>query len=47
MNVVNVPHVFLLDGTGKIVHQHTAYSDGDEEDLFELVKKVAAGENVE
>jgi len=47
MNVVNVPHVFLLDGNGKIVHQHTAYSDGDEEDLFELVKKVAKGEKVE
>ena len=46
MNVVNVPHVFLLDGTGKIVHQHTAYSDGDEDDLFELIKKVAKGESI-
>ncbi len=47
MNVVNVPHVFLLDGNGKIVHQHTAYSDGDEEDLFELVKKAAKGEKID
>ncbi len=46
MNVVNVPHVFLLDGTGKIIHQHTAYSDGDEDDLLELIKKVAKGEEV-
>ena len=46
MNVVNVPHVFLLDGTGKIIHQHTAYSDGDEDDLFELIKKVATGEDI-
>ena len=46
MNVVNVPHVFLLDGNGNVVHQHTSYAEGDEEDLFELVKKVANGEDI-
>ena len=46
MNVVNVPHVFLLDGKGNVVHQHTSYADGDEEDLYELVKKVANGEDI-
>ena len=47
MNVVNVPHVFLIDGKGNIVHQHTSYADGDEEELYEKVKKVAAGEKLD
>ena len=47
MNVVNVPHTFLIDGNGKVVYQHTSYADGDEEELFELVKKLAAGEKIE
>ena len=46
MGIVNVPHVFLLDGNGDVVHQHTSYNDGDEEDLYELVKKVANGEDI-
>ena len=50
MNVVNVPHTFLLDGEGKIVYQHTSYIPGDEQDLYdhvlELVEKAkASGEN--
>ena len=47
MNVINVPHTFLLDGTGKVVWQHTTYAEGDEEELFELIKKVATGKNVQ
>lgn len=47
MNVINVPHVFLLDGNKKIVYQHTTYAEGDEEALFELIKKVAKGESIE
>ncbi|MBU0765797.1 MAG: TlpA family protein disulfide reductase [Bacteroidetes bacterium] len=46
MNVINVPHVFLLDGEGKIVYQHTSYAPGDEEDFFEKIKKVAKGEEI-
>lgn len=46
MNVVNVPHTFLINGKGEIVWQHTAYVDGSEEELFELVKKVANGEEI-
>ncbi len=46
MNVVNVPHTFLIDGKGNIVDQHTSYADGDEEELFEKVKKVAKGEKL-
>lgn len=37
MNVVNVPHTFLLDGDLNIVYQHTSYSAGDEEELYEKV----------
>ena len=47
MNVINVPHTFLLDGTGKVVWQHTTYAEGDEEELFELIKKVAKGETID
>ncbi|MCX6257893.1 MAG: TlpA disulfide reductase family protein [Bacteroidia bacterium] len=46
MNVVNVPHTFLLDGKGNVVWQHTTYADGDENELFEMVKKVAKGEEI-
>ncbi|MDP5168934.1 MAG: TlpA family protein disulfide reductase [Bacteroidia bacterium] len=38
MNVVNIPHTFLIDGDGNIVYQHTSYAPGDEEDLFEKIK---------
>jgi cytochrome c biogenesis protein CcmG/thiol:disulfide interchange protein DsbE len=47
MNVINVPHTFLIDGDGNIVWQHTTYAPGDEEDLYELVEKLANGETIE
>lgn len=37
MNVQNVPHVFVLDGTGKIVYNHTGYVDGGEQDIREAL----------
>ncbi len=43
MNVNLVPHTFLLNGNKQIVSQHTTFAPGDEEDLFEKVKKVAGG----
>ena len=46
LNVNNVPHTFLLNGNGEIVWQHNSYSEGDEKRLYELVKKVSAGESV-
>lgn len=39
MNVNNVPHTFLLNGNKEVVHQHTSYSEGDEDHLYEKVKK--------
>lgn len=38
MNVINVPHTFLIDGNGKVVYQHNSYSPGDEDKLYEKVK---------
>ena len=37
MNVQNVPHVFVLDGKGKIVYNHAGYVDGGEEDIYEVL----------
>jgi hypothetical protein len=36
-----------VNGKGEIVWQHNAYAEGDEEHLFEVVKKVAKGEKVD
>ena len=38
MNVQNVPHVFVLDGKGQIVYNHTGYVDGGEEDIYEALQ---------
>lgn len=46
MGVVNVPHTFVLNGDKKIVWQHPSYSPGDEEELYEIITKVANGEEV-
>ena len=42
MNVVNVPHTFVINGKGEIVWQHTSFVEGSEEELLEVVKKAAA-----
>ncbi|MDA1336042.1 MAG: TlpA disulfide reductase family protein [Bacteroidetes bacterium] len=39
MQVVNVPHTFLVNGAGEIVWQHNNYSDGDEEEVYEQLLK--------
>lgn len=46
MGVNNVPHTFLVDGNGDIVWQHNSYSEGDEYELYELIKKLSAGESI-
>ena len=40
MNVVNVPHTFILNGDGEIVWQHAGYQDGAEEETIEEVRKL-------
>lgn len=47
LGVNNVPHTFLVDGSGKIVWQHNSYSEGDEYELIELVEKLNAGEKID
>ena len=39
MNVQNVPHVFVINGKGKIVYNHAGYVDGGEEDIREALEK--------
>lgn len=46
LSVNNVPHTFLLDADGNVVWDHNAYNPGDEDRLYELVKKVVAGEEI-
>ena len=42
MNVSVVPHVFVLDGKGKIVYSHTSYIPGGELELLDAIKKVSS-----
>ncbi len=46
MNVNNPPHTFVIDGKGNVVWQHNGYFEGDEDHLYEVLKKVAKGEKV-
>jgi cytochrome c biogenesis protein CcmG/thiol:disulfide interchange protein DsbE len=40
MGVNNVPHTFLIDKEGNIVYSHNNYAPGDEEKLYEEIKKL-------
>ncbi|HRH34347.1 MAG TPA: TlpA disulfide reductase family protein [Catalimonadaceae bacterium] len=42
LNVVNPPHTFVVNSKGEIVWQHSSYSPGDEDELFEFIKKYTA-----
>jgi thiol-disulfide isomerase/thioredoxin len=46
MGVNMIPHIFILDGGKNVVYQHTSYAEGGEYELFEVIKKVAAGESI-
>lgn len=41
MGVNNVPHTFLVDTNGIIVYNHNNYVAGDEDKLYEEIKKLA------
>jgi len=47
MNVVDVPFLCILNGKGEIVYQHTSYAPGSENQIYEIIKKVAKGEKIE
>jgi cytochrome c biogenesis protein CcmG, thiol:disulfide interchange protein DsbE len=40
LNVTNVPQTFIVNASGKIVWQHSAYNPGDEEELAAEVRKL-------
>lgn len=42
MGVNNVPHTFLIDKDGNIVYSHNNYAAGDEEKLYEEIKKLTS-----
>lgn len=46
MNVNNIPHNFIINGKGEIVWQHTSFSEGSQHQLYNLVKKLSAGEDI-
>ncbi|MEQ8324764.1 MAG: TlpA disulfide reductase family protein [Vicingaceae bacterium] len=46
MSVNNIPHTFLVDHNKQVVWQHNSYSEGDEYHLYELVQKLARGEEI-
>ena len=41
MGVNNVPHTFLVDTNGNIVYSHNNYAPGDEDKLYEEIKKLS------
>jgi thiol-disulfide isomerase/thioredoxin len=46
MNVNLIPHTFIIDGKGEVVWQHTAFTEGSELKLIELVRKLKSGESI-
>ena len=44
MNVNMPPHTFVLNGKGEVVWQHVGFAEGNEEELYEVVKKTAAAD---
>jgi len=41
MGVTDIPHTFILDGDRNIVLEHTAFSEGDEAEYYELLLELA------
>lgn len=46
MNVNVPPQTFVIDGKGNIVWQHVGFAEGNEDELYEVIKKVAEGKPV-
>ena len=42
LGVNMIPHVFIIDGNGKIVDQRSGYTEGAEEHLIEKVRELVA-----
>ena len=44
MNVNMPPHTFVVNGKGEIVWQHVGFAQGNEDELYDVIKKVNAGQ---
>lgn len=42
MQVMDTPCTFVIDGSGKIVWMHNSYNEGDEDKVFEQLKKLTS-----
>ena len=46
LNIDYCPITYVVNGKGEIVWQKKSYAEGDEDKLYEIVKKVAKGEKI-
>lgn len=44
LNVTDVPYLCILNGKREIVWAHTSYAAGDEEEIYEIIKKLSTEE---
>jgi peroxiredoxin len=42
LNVTNPPHTFVLNPEGEILWQHNSFAPGDEDELYEILKKFSS-----
>ncbi len=40
MGVIDIPHTFVIDGEGNIVHEHASYSEGDEDEYYKILMEL-------
>ena len=40
MGINQIPHTFLLNGKNEIISEHVGYTDGQEEELYDKIKKL-------
>jgi len=46
MGVGPIPQTFILNGKGQIVWTHTTYAEGNENEIIEVLRKLAKGEEI-
>lgn len=44
LNVTDVPYLCILNGNQEIVWAHSSYAQGDEDEIFEIIKKLSTQE---
>lgn len=40
MGAACVPHVFIVDGSGKVVYSHSGYTDGSESEIIKKIREI-------